>query len=363
MDIESLLVSAPWLCVGIWIVLYVADYYLTIAGARLYAQGAKDHVVTEGSYELNPGFVADVNALRLFSPRFIKFLVLTSLYIAGAWYVVEQLYSARNLFLFLYGAFVFLELAILARHATNIPHLRRLKAHQGVDGQVQFARWLTLETSAISLVSVAALLLVAALVTWKATLFGGVVGLLALGLRHASRARRLRSMPPTPADPVPADGVQRAARRSRTALLAALILVSLGTVLAIQLSSPNTQNLPPCMWQIGMCGGDYQVSAWSQDATGQVSANIVVNDGTTQARDQAIAEMYASQFPGKPVIVNLYASSAGDERWALPDLPDPLTAENELQVPEPSASSWIARFMLVPGQTTLVVWGPADPGR
>ena len=203
MDVESLLFSAPWLCVGIWCAVYAADHYMTIAGARLYTHGAKDHVFYEGSYELNPAFEADVNALRLFGPRFVALLLLGSLVIAAFWYWAVQTPETRNLFLFGYGALTFPELALVTRHAGNIALFRRFQAHQGVDGQIKYARWLSIEASSISLYTEAALLFAAALVTWKATLFGGVFGLLLNGLRQAMMSRRLRVKAQRSADLAP----------------------------------------------------------------------------------------------------------------------------------------------------------------
>lgn len=189
---------------GIWVVVYAADYYLTITAARLYEHGAKAHVVYERSYELNPRFEADVNALRTFSPRFVVLLVFGSVLIAGLWYFADQVPEERGLFLFIYGVLVFPELTMVARHTSNITQFRRLRAHQGVDGEIRFARWLVLETSSVSLCAMSALFLVAAVVAWKATLFGGVAGLLSDALSQVRTSRRLRAKAELSVDPAPA---------------------------------------------------------------------------------------------------------------------------------------------------------------
>jgi len=62
-----------WVGPVLWAGLYVSDYVLTIACARLYQ--AQNKIVFEGSYEITPMFQADVNALRRVSPRFLFFLV------------------------------------------------------------------------------------------------------------------------------------------------------------------------------------------------------------------------------------------------------------------------------------------------
>src|SRR5215831_17875565 len=68
-----------WLGPLVWVVLYVSDYSLTIASARLYR--AQDKIVLEGSYEITPMFQADVDALRRVSPRFVIILIVSTVYL------------------------------------------------------------------------------------------------------------------------------------------------------------------------------------------------------------------------------------------------------------------------------------------
>ena len=79
-----------WLILPIWVLVYLSDYYLTILGARAYEAGAKEHLLFEGSYELTPTFQKDVDALRVFSPKFLRAVLLTSGFVAALWYLEKE---------------------------------------------------------------------------------------------------------------------------------------------------------------------------------------------------------------------------------------------------------------------------------
>jgi len=77
--IDRYLTETPWIALAIWVVLYVSDYYLTIWGATLRTEKAAALIDEGGSYELTPAFRADVDALRLVSPTFLWYLLLSML--------------------------------------------------------------------------------------------------------------------------------------------------------------------------------------------------------------------------------------------------------------------------------------------
>lgn len=191
-DVEAFLLDRPGWCVGLWLVLYVADYYLTLCGARLYRAGANAHVVFDGSYELTPQFRADIDGLRTVSPRFLAYVVLSVGIVLALWYVADRWPDWQTMFLMAYGGLVFRQLVVLVRHARNIALFRRLKTHAGVDGQVRYATWLSLEQSWVELGFMALLLLAAAAVAGKASLYGGAFAVLVAGLEHRRMSRRNR---------------------------------------------------------------------------------------------------------------------------------------------------------------------------
>jgi hypothetical protein len=173
LHLEPILADKLWLAVVIWLVLYISDYYLTIWGARLYKLGAREHFVFEGSYELTPRFQKDVDALRLFSPTFYRHVILSVLLLVCLWFVVQQWEQFRLAFLFTYGGLVFRQLAILIGHARNIALFHHARAHRGVSGRSSYARWLSLERTAVEFACFAVLFLVAAVISGSVSLLGG----------------------------------------------------------------------------------------------------------------------------------------------------------------------------------------------
>lgn len=190
---ESFLLSSPWAAIAIWIVLYVGDYYLTIWGATLYGKGAKQHIEFEASYELTPQFQKDINHLRVVSPRFLGYVVLSVAIVFALQFVANRWPEWRAMFLLAYGGLVFRQIAVLVRHARNIALFRRLKDHTGIEGHVRYRQWLTLEMSWIELLFMALLLLAAAGVAGKLMLYGGAFALFVTGLEHRKLSRKKKS--------------------------------------------------------------------------------------------------------------------------------------------------------------------------
>lgn len=84
--IDTFLIDHPSLAVATWAVLYVSDYYLTLWGARLYHTRARAFVEL-GSYEMEPIFQKDIDALRSVSPLFIRYLLLSSALLLLVWWM------------------------------------------------------------------------------------------------------------------------------------------------------------------------------------------------------------------------------------------------------------------------------------
>ena len=102
-----------------WSILYISDYSLTIICAHLRRVRANQIIVIEGSYELTPYYQRDIDSLKLFSPRFLVALVWSLFLLALAWALaisqpLPQLYD------FVLGSMILLELAIHVRHFRNL---------------------------------------------------------------------------------------------------------------------------------------------------------------------------------------------------------------------------------------------------
>ncbi len=194
--LENLLVHNVWLALVIWGITYVSDYSLTLYAARLYNTNLKEHLVFGGSYELTPQFQKDVDALRMFSPRFLLGLLLSAIVIYVIWVLAVVFIDVPQLFAFAIGGVIFRELAVHARHVRNIVLFRSAGAG-GITGRIEYARWLTLRLSAADLLTFSGILFVVFLAARSDLVLGGAVFTLATGLQHWSGSRKLAHTIPT----------------------------------------------------------------------------------------------------------------------------------------------------------------------
>src|ERR1700733_13483027 len=95
---DELLLSHNWVAVVIWLAAAASDYSLTIWGASLYSQRAKQFVEFEGSYECNSFFEADIDSGRKISGRFFAVLIMVALAIwllarlRNAWSIGDEIF-------------------------------------------------------------------------------------------------------------------------------------------------------------------------------------------------------------------------------------------------------------------------------
>ena len=67
--LNDFFINNLWASIGLWLILSISDSLLTVTGARLYQGGVKEHFLSSGSYELEPGRLS----LRLSSVDFFGF--------------------------------------------------------------------------------------------------------------------------------------------------------------------------------------------------------------------------------------------------------------------------------------------------
>jgi hypothetical protein len=183
--------DAGWV-VPAWLILHALDYYLTLAGARLYRRAGERHIGVSGSYELNPIFRKPVDRLAWHSPRFfVSWLgVAALLWLALRFSVDEQLTR------FVLGVIVFTRLAIIAQHLRNIWWYSKMaKSPSSISGRIVYSRRMAIHLSAHTYFGYVLVLAVAALCTPSAWLLGGALGmtmvflqLLIYGMRASARA-------------------------------------------------------------------------------------------------------------------------------------------------------------------------------
>ena len=179
----------------IWGFIYLGDYYLTLYGARLYVANGKEHLSIQGSYELTPTFQKDVDRLRLVSPRFFAFVVLSSALIFCIWFLSVQILAMPEFYLFLLGGLMLREAVIHIRHWRNITTFRLAAHPNAMQGMIGYSKWTSYRMSATELLSFAVLYLLIGLTVGSWFLFGGAFACMVLSIQHQLLARRMLKLP------------------------------------------------------------------------------------------------------------------------------------------------------------------------
>jgi hypothetical protein len=203
--LPSLFFNYLWPGVVVWSLLYVSDYALTIACARLYR--AQEKIVFEGSYEITPFFQRDINSLRVVSPRFVVILVVTVTMLSVLWALTEQ--STPELYEFALGSLIGIQLAVHMRHLRNLFMFRAINSTDEVHGRLEYARTLLLRMSSLECLAFSGLFLVLFIFTRSWFILGGATGCFSLAVKHRRLASNLRSslttgVPPPQQAPVSA---------------------------------------------------------------------------------------------------------------------------------------------------------------
>ena len=120
MNMDQIIIDNLWLPLILWVLMYTADYYLTIAGAKLYKKNGKSVFDIEGSYEITPVYQNDIDKLKMVSPLFLKSLFISSMLLSGVWFISHMDRRYELMVLFLFGSMFFLEVVVLLRHIRNI---------------------------------------------------------------------------------------------------------------------------------------------------------------------------------------------------------------------------------------------------
>lgn len=195
-QMDILIASKPFLVMLLWAITYSMDYYLTIIGARLYQDGAREYVRFEGSYELTPAFRKDIDALRPISTRFIGALGISIVLIFLVWLIAVEFLGGYVTFAVLVGALFLREGAILLRHIRNIALFVLMRSDDSIKGRIEYRKWLTLRVSAIELLSFGGLYFLLYLLDRSWFFLGGAVACAITGVQHLKLSAEERKKPP-----------------------------------------------------------------------------------------------------------------------------------------------------------------------
>lgn len=180
--------NTPWPGTIAWALLYISDFVLTITCARLYHRNVSTKIIFEGSFELNPFFRRDVDSMKWVSPRFLLMLVLSSTLVSIYWALTVP--DLTNLYSFLLGAAVCVELAVHVRHLGNLYLFSSRLAAQQLRGRIEYARPLLLRMSSVQVIGFAILFAILFVFTRNWFVAGGVISCFVLGLKHWYLAHR-----------------------------------------------------------------------------------------------------------------------------------------------------------------------------
>jgi hypothetical protein len=184
--VADALVDSIWLGPLLWMGLYTSDYFLTIACARLYQ--AQNKIVFEGSYEITPLFQADVNALRMVSPRFVFSLLASTGYLILVRNIAGPSNGSFGFYPLVLGTMILTEATVHTRHLRNWYLFSR--GIGLVKGRMEYPRGILLRSSALELIVFAGLYSGLFVVTESSFVLGGAIACVALSINHYLLARR-----------------------------------------------------------------------------------------------------------------------------------------------------------------------------
>ena len=187
--IDALYVS-PWPGILVCSILFISDHSLTLACARMYQAGVRQHFVIEGSYELTPFHQGDIDALRRFSPRFLLALLLPCAALPLVWLVGNADTTSLPMYELALGAIILLQLTVHVRHLRNYFLFRAMIAGEGIAGRIEYARRTILTQSAVELFAFAALYGAVFVLTRSWFVLGGALGCSVVGVQHRQLARQ-----------------------------------------------------------------------------------------------------------------------------------------------------------------------------
>src|SRR5215472_3835414 len=176
----------------VWSLFYISDYALTIRCARLYRQ--QETVIFEGSYDITPLFQKDVDSLRAVSPRFV-FMLLLALSMLWFLWILNENSPAPELYQFMLGALIGVQLAVHIRHLRNLVLFRAINHSDWVRGRIEYGRMGMLRASSWECFAFFCFFLILFAFTRSWFVLGGAIGCFALFVKHRRLASKLHKNP------------------------------------------------------------------------------------------------------------------------------------------------------------------------
>jgi hypothetical protein len=182
------------------VVAFLADWFLTVAGARA-AVGVRDRWSVEGSYEMNPAWTAAVDRGRWINARVVAVAGIIALTLALVWVlddisrreVARPLINGPSIFPAAAGVFLLLEAPTLMQHVGNLTQFRAMADPLATSGQLRIARWFSLQQVALVYLRFSVLWLALAGLSLQMFFVGGALGCAVVGFRFRRLAGAARA--------------------------------------------------------------------------------------------------------------------------------------------------------------------------
>jgi hypothetical protein len=150
-----------------------------------------EKLVLEGSYEITPFFQRDIDSLRRISPRFVAMLFVTSGLLAFVWFLSAQ--SVPELYVFMSGSMILLELTVHTRHLRNLFMFHAMSKSDCVRGRIEYSRPFLLRMSSNELFVFSGIYLPLFAFTQSWFVLGGATSCLSAAIKHRQLARKSAS--------------------------------------------------------------------------------------------------------------------------------------------------------------------------
>ena len=155
----------------------------------MYRDRVREMIALDGSYEITPYYQKDIDALRKWSPRFLRALVCSWILLSLLWWSSTQIRQPA-LYLFALGAFTLVEVPVHIRHLKNFFFFRDLIRTGGVRGRIEYPRPVTLRLSATEFLIWTVLFAGLFLITREWFVLGGAMKCAVVAFKHRRLAEQ-----------------------------------------------------------------------------------------------------------------------------------------------------------------------------
>lgn len=182
--IERLLLDNVWFAIALCVIFYFATYLLSLYEIYLYHTGTKDFIVIPIRYDLRPETQAFITSRKWFNWKVAVILIVLAMGIGGAWQVSIGTYNRPDLFAFIIGGALLLEVTDAAQRIRNIILFYYAPKRGNAKGKIEFSRRLIFSQSFFDMYIFAAIYFFAFLIAGSWLFLGGTITCIVAGRRQ-----------------------------------------------------------------------------------------------------------------------------------------------------------------------------------